>query len=246
MTNKEKYKQAFDTLSASDNFSLEVDKMSILNRKHKLKTIAAAIAACLIVTAGTGTAYASDLGGIQRKVQLWIHGDQTTATLTINSDGSYTGTYADKDGKNKEFGGGGIAFNQDGSERSLTQEEIMEELNAPDIEYEKDGSVILYYKNQSIDITHFEEDIEEFKKKFGYNYRLASNKFRDAIKEIDKSIEHLQKIKDALIGSENNLRLANDKAEGLTIRKLTYKNPTMQAKFKEFRAQRALEQPSEE
>lgn len=152
--NKEKYKQAFDTLSASDNFSLEVDKMSILNRKHKLKTIAAAIAACLIVTAGTGTAYASDLGGIQRKVQLWIHGDQTTATLTINSDGSYTGTYADKDGKNKEFGGGGIAFNQDGSERSLTQEEIMEELNAPDIEYEKDGSVILYYKNQSIDITH--------------------------------------------------------------------------------------------
>ena len=150
MTNKEKYKQAFDTLSASDNFSLEVDKMSILNRKHKLKTIAATVATCLIVTAGTGTAYASDLGGIQRKVQLWIHGDQTTATLTINSDGSYTGTYADKDGKNKEFGGGGIAINQDGSERSLTQEEIIEELNAPDIEYEKDGSVILYYKNQSI------------------------------------------------------------------------------------------------
>ena len=112
MTNKEKYKQAFDTLSASDNFSLEVDKMSILNRKHKLKTIAATVATCLIVTAGTGTAYASDLGGIQRKVQLWIHGDQTTATLTINSDGSYTGTYADKDGKNKEFGGGGIAFNR--------------------------------------------------------------------------------------------------------------------------------------
>lgn len=77
--------------------------MSILNRKHKLKTIAAAIAACLIVTAGTGTAYASDLGGIQRKVQLWIHGDQTTATLTINSDGSYTGTYADKDGKIKNL-----------------------------------------------------------------------------------------------------------------------------------------------
>ena len=83
MTNKEKYKQAFDTLSASDNFSLEVDKMSILNRKHKLKTIAAAVAACLIVTAGTGTAYASDLGGIQRKVQLWIHGDQTTAIMEL-------------------------------------------------------------------------------------------------------------------------------------------------------------------
>ena len=62
MTNKEKYKQTFDTLSASVNFSLEVDKMSILNRKHKLTTLAAAVAACLIVTVGTGTAYASDLG----------------------------------------------------------------------------------------------------------------------------------------------------------------------------------------
>ena len=101
-------------------------------------------------------------------------------------------------------------------------------------------------QQQSIDITHFEEDIEEFKDKFGRNFRLASEKFQKAIEEIDKSIEHLQKIKNNLIGSENNLRLANDKAEGLTIRKLTYKNPTMQAKFKELKAQRALEQPSED
>lgn len=101
-------------------------------------------------------------------------------------------------------------------------------------------------QQQSIDITHFEEDIEEFKDKFGRNFRLASEKFQKAIEEIDNSIKHLQKIKDNLIGSENNLRLANDKAEGLTIRKLTYKNPTMQAKFKELKAQRALEQPSED
>lgn len=101
-------------------------------------------------------------------------------------------------------------------------------------------------QQQSIDITHFEEDIEEFKDKFGRNFRLASEKFQKAIEEIDKSIEHLQKIKNNLIGSENNLRLANDKAEGLTIRKLTYKNPTMQAKFKELKAQRALEQSSED
>ena len=101
-------------------------------------------------------------------------------------------------------------------------------------------------QQQSIDITHFEEDIEEFKGKFGRNFRLASEKFQKAIEEIDNSIKHLQKIKDNLIGSENNLRLANDKAEGLTIRKLTYKNPTMQAKFKELKAQRALEQPSED
>lgn len=101
-------------------------------------------------------------------------------------------------------------------------------------------------QQQSIDITHFEEDIEEFKEKFGRNYRLASEKFQKAIEEIDNSIKHLQKIKEHLIGSENNLRLANDKAEGLTIRKLTYKNPTMQAKFKELKAQSALEQPSED
>ena len=98
-------------------------------------------------------------------------------------------------------------------------------------------------QQQSIDITHFEEDIEEFKDKFGRNYRLASDKFKKAIEEIDNSIKHLQKIKDNLIGSENNLRLANDKAEGLTIRKLTYKNPTMQAKFK---ALKALDQSSED
>ena len=135
MTNKEKYKQAFDTLSASDNFSLEVDKMSILNRKHKLKTIAAAVAACLIVTAGTGTAYASDLGGIQRKVQLWIHGNQTTATLKDQSDGSYNGTYADKDGKQKEiWRRRRCNLTRMDPKRSLTEEEIMEELNAPDIE----------------------------------------------------------------------------------------------------------------
>ena len=101
-------------------------------------------------------------------------------------------------------------------------------------------------QQQSIDITHFEEEIEEFKDKFGRNFRLASEKFQKAIEEIDSSIKHLQKIKEHLIGSENNLRLANDKAEGLTIRKLTYKNPTMQAKFKELKAQRALEQPSED
>ena len=101
-------------------------------------------------------------------------------------------------------------------------------------------------QQQSIDITHFEEEVKDFKNRFGRDIRLANDKFLKAIKEIDTSIEHLQKIKGLLMGSENFLRLANDKAEGLTIRKLTYKNPTMQAKFKELRAQRALEQPSED
>ena len=86
-------------------------------------------------------------------------------------------------------------------------------------------------KSQSIDVTNFENQLLDFRDKFGRNYRLASEKFQTAIDEIDKSISHLQKIKDALIGSENNLRLANDKAEALTIKKLTHNNPTMTAMF---------------
>jgi hypothetical protein len=88
-------------------------------------------------------------------------------------------------------------------------------------------------RRQSIDITNFEDKLADFKDKFGKNYRLASEKFQTAISEIDKSIDHLQKIKSALLGSENNLRLANDKAEELTIRKLTYGNPTIQEKLRQ-------------
>jgi len=90
-------------------------------------------------------------------------------------------------------------------------------------------------KSQSIDVTNFENELEDFKDKFGRNYRLASEKFKTAIEEIDKSITHLQKIREALVGSENNLRLANDKAEALTIKKLTRGNPTMKEKFEETR-----------
>jgi hypothetical protein len=90
-------------------------------------------------------------------------------------------------------------------------------------------------QNKEVDVTNFENQLEEFKDKFGRNYRLASEKFHTAIEEIDKTIDHLQKVRKALVGSEDNLRLANDKAEGLTIRKLTYRNPTMKAMFDEAR-----------
>lgn len=93
-------------------------------------------------------------------------------------------------------------------------------------------------RKQSIDITDFEDKLADFKEKFGRNYRLASEKFQTAIAEIDKSIDHLQKIKIALLGSENNLRLANDKADELTIRKLTSDNPTMQEKFRQAKAEK--------
>ena len=96
------------------------------------------------------------------------------------------------------------------------------------LEYRQELETI---RHQNIDISNFEEKMNLFKEGFSRNYRLASDKFQTAIDEIDKSISQLQKIKDALISSENNLRLANDKAEDLTIKKLTRGNPTMKALF---------------
>jgi hypothetical protein len=95
-------------------------------------------------------------------------------------------------------------------------------------EYKNQLAVI---KNQDYDISHFEEDLEDFKDKFSRNYNLASDRFNKAIEEIDKTIDHLNKVKDGLLGADRNLRLANDKAQDLTVKKLTKNNPTMKAKF---------------
>lgn len=103
-------------------------------------------------------------------------------------------------------------------------------LNA--LQYKQELAVI---RNQNIDISHFEEDMNDFKDKFSRNYRLASEKFKKAIDEIDKTIDHLQKTKEALLSSENNLRLANNKAEELSIKRLTKNNPTMAVKFAELK-----------
>jgi len=92
-------------------------------------------------------------------------------------------------------------------------------------------------KSQNIDITNFESKINDFKEGFARNYELASRQFKTAIEEIDKTMSHLQKTKDALLSSVNNLRLANNKTEDLTIKKLTHGNPTMKAKFDELNKQ---------
>ena len=99
------------------------------------------------------------------------------------------------------------------------------------IQYRKELELI---KEQNIDITNFERNLEVFKTAFGKNYGLASKRFETAIQEIDKSIDHLQKTKDALIGADRNLRLANDKAQDIAIKKLIRNNPTMQKKFNEI------------
>ena len=99
------------------------------------------------------------------------------------------------------------------------------------LEYKRE---LINVRNQNIDITNFENDLNVFKNGFGRNYELASKKFFSAIEEIDKAISHLQKMKDELLGSENNLRLANNKLEDLTVKKLVKNNPTMRQKFEDL------------
>lgn len=105
------------------------------------------------------------------------------------------------------------------------------------LEYKKALAVA---QSQSVDVTNFESQLMDFKDKFGRNVRLASEKFEKAIEEIDKTIDHLQKVRNALVGTNDNLRLANDKAEGLTIKKLTRNNPTMKTKFDLAREQKKI------
>ena len=151
MTNKERYKQAFSVLHTSDQFSVEVENMSRLNKKHNMKVAAAALAGCIFLAGGTGTAYAANVGGIQRTVQVWLHGDQTTANMTVSDDGTYTIEYPDENGETREISGGGIAYEADGTERPLTGEELLEEAN-------NRGTTVLV-------VTHNQEIVNEMKKR---------------------------------------------------------------------------------
>ena len=98
-------------------------------------------------------------------------------------------------------------------------------------------SELALVKAQDVDITNFEHELESFKSAFAKNYDLASRRFQIAVEEIDKSIDHLQKTREALLGTDRNLRLANDKAQEVTIKKLTKNNPTMATKFTELEAE---------
>ena len=109
---------------------------------------------------------------------------------------------------------------------------MLRDANTRALDYKKEVQAI---KNSNLDIGHFEENLEEFKNAFGRNYELAKKKFDSAIEEIDKTIDHLKKVKDALQSSSNNLRLANDKANDLSIKKLTKDAPSLQKKFEELK-----------
>mgnify|MGYP004506643745 CR=1 FL=1 len=159
MTEKERFRRAFMPLHASPDTMTEVMKMTERKTKRPALRRAATIglAAALVLALGS-VAYASDLGGIQRTVQLWIKGDQTDAVMTIDQ-GHYTIDYTDKDGTEHEMGGGGVAIEDDGTERALTEEELFEHLNQPEVEESEDGTVTVYYLDQSLDVTDkFNED----------------------------------------------------------------------------------------
>ena len=156
MTEKERFQRAFAPLHSSPDTLTEVMKMTT---KHGMlrRCVTLGLAAALVLALG-GVAYAEDFGGIQRTVQLWIHGDQTDAVMTIHP-GEYTIHFTGQDGSEHQIGGGGVAFNQDGTERPLTEDELLEHINAPEVSYQDDGTVLIYYYGETLDITDkFDDD----------------------------------------------------------------------------------------
>lgn len=159
MTNKEKYRKVFDQVASSKMKPLEASEMIKQRKTHGwISNVAAAVAVVVVLISISGMAYAADFGGIQRNLQLWIHGDQTEVAIVFNEDGTYNMEYHDKNGAVQQRGGGGVAIEADGSERSLTEDELLDHLNDPEVEYEDDGTVWVYYYSQKIDITEKFED----------------------------------------------------------------------------------------
>ena len=161
MIDKQQYQRTFGVLHASGDFLKEDFPMNKTNHFPVRKLIILCAAVILLLSTSI-ICYAEDVGGIRTTIQLWIHADQTTAVMDIQN-GEYTLTYEDADGTPREQAGGGVAINPDGSERPLTDEEIMErvmqQVQMPEVDYKKDGSVWVYYMDQAIDITdQFNDD----------------------------------------------------------------------------------------
>ena len=161
MSNREQYKKAFSVLQASGDFTLGDEKMAVLKKKAMLRTFAAAACACLVIVGSSRIAYAANVGGIQRTIQLWMYGDQTDVTIDFDGSGNYSMEYTDADGNTRELGGGGFAVDADGTKRALTEDELIWHLfEEVDVSYNDDGRIMLYFQGQVADITDkFENDI---------------------------------------------------------------------------------------
>ncbi len=158
MTNHEKYQEAFSAIHISHKSSMEGTTMKELSRKQSRNRRIAVLAACALLVCGSTVAYATDLGGIQRTIQIWIQGDLTNATLTFDGEGNYSMDYLDETGAPVHGGGGGVEIGIDGTTRPLTEEELMSHFFDPSVEYREDGTVWLYYFEQKIELTDKFED----------------------------------------------------------------------------------------
>lgn len=157
MTNKQWYQRTFSVRHASEACLMEVKAMQHTKR-HYMPRLVAACAAVVLVMALACVAYAADVGGIQRSIQLWINGEQTDVVLDIHGT-SYTATYEDQNGISHEIGGGGVAIDNDGNERPLTEDEILDHLDSPNVQYRDDGTVWVCYRSEAVEITdHFDAD----------------------------------------------------------------------------------------
>lgn len=161
MSNREQYKKAFSVLQASGDFTLGDEKMAVLKKKAMLRTFAAAACACLVIVGSSRIAYAANVGGIQRTIQLWMYGEQTDVTIDFDGSGNYSMEYTDADGNTRELGGGGFDVDADGTKRALTEDELIWLLfEEVDVSYNDDGRIMLYFQGQVADITDkFENDI---------------------------------------------------------------------------------------
>ena len=159
MTNKARYQQTFAVLHASRASLEEVKRMQANHtyRPVRVKRLVAVCAALVALFALSAVAYAADVGGIQRTIQIWLHGELTDAVFQVEN-GSYTLDIPNEDGTTSHRAGGGVAYDN-GTERPLTEEELLDELDSPEVEYKDDGTVMVYYHDQSLDITDlFDED----------------------------------------------------------------------------------------
>lgn len=159
MTNKARYQQTFAVLHASRASIEEVKRMQANHtyRPVRVKRLVAVCAALVAIFALSAVAYAADVGGIQRTIQIWLHGELTDAVFHVEN-GSYTLDVPNGDGTTSHRAGGGVAYDN-GTERPLTEEELLDELDSPEVEYKDDGTVMVYYHDQSLDITDlFDED----------------------------------------------------------------------------------------
>ena len=167
MTDREKFRSTFYHLHASADTITEVMNMTELAKTNRVRRFTRPLilvaAALALLMALSVTAYAADVGGIRRNIQLWIRGDQTDTVLDVTQEGditTYSISYTDENGNEQSRGGGGVAIEAFGRERPLTEEEILDLLrNSAEVSYQDDGSVWVYYHSQKVEITDkFDED----------------------------------------------------------------------------------------